>query len=244
MFPIRDHNPSQSVPFVTYALMALNILIFGFTWLSFPNGAGLGQFYLDWAIIPRLITSGQGYSALLTSIFLHAGLLHLAGNMLFLWVFGDNLEHEWGHFPFLLFYLTAGVAAGLLQVISEPFSIVPTIGASGAIAGVMGGYLLLFPKAKVDIFIFFVVFFRIIPVPAWIMLGLWMVMQLFGGFGPGDESVAYFAHIGGFAVGMALTVPLWIRRGGTGFWSRSEGHPPHPEAIYARSRIPVVRRNR
>jgi membrane associated rhomboid family serine protease len=125
---------------------------------------------------------------------------------------------------------------------------VPTIGASGAIAGVMGGYLLMFPKAKVDILLIFIIFFRIIPVPAWLMLGLWLGLQFLGGLGsdPDTGGVAYWAHAGGFVVGLALTIPLWLRRGGPGYWNQTEGHPPHPEPEYRLSvtRIPRAGKRR
>ena len=166
------------------------------------------------------------------------------GNMLFLYIFGDNIEDEMGHGPYLGFYLLTGVAAALAQYVIAPFSGVPTVGASGAIAGVMGGYLLMFPKAKVDILIIFIVFFRIFPIPAWVMLMLWFGMQFIGGLGanPDAGGVAYWAHAGGFVAGLVFVIPLWLRRGGTVFWSRTHGHPPHPEAQYVRSRIPKVRR--
>lgn len=242
MFPIRDHNPSGRTPYIVYTLMAANILAYlGYMGL---DTRAITELYLDYAIIPLRIAHGEGMMTLVTSMFLHGGLLHLAGNMLFLWIFGDNLEDEMGHVGFALFYLLAGVAAGLIHVISAPYSQVPTIGASGAIAGVMGGYLLLFPKAKVDILLFLVIFFRIFPVPAWLMLGLWLALQFWGGLGsdPDQGGVAYWAHSGGFMAGLVLTIPLWLRRGGPRYWTRTHGHPPHPEAAYAASRIPKVRR--
>ena len=170
--------------------------------------------------------------------------MHLIGNMLFLWIFGDNIEDEMGHIPFLIFYLAAGIAAGLVQVISAPGSEILTVGASGAIAGVMGSYLLLFPKARVDILLILIIFIRVFPIPAWIMLAVWFGMQFVGGIGADVSAggVAYWAHAGGFVAGMALTLPLWLRRGGPAFWRRTHGHPPHPEAVYASSRIPKVRR--
>ena len=160
--------------------------------------------------------------------------------MLFLYIFGDNLEEEMGHLPFLGFYLVGGIGAAALQWVSDPGSGVPMVGASGAIAAVMGGYLLLFPKARVDILIFFVVFIRILPVPAWLMLGVWFGIQIFSGL----AGVAYWAHAGGFVVGLACAFPYWVRRGATAYWARTEGHPPHPEARYRfqRSGIPRVRR--
>ncbi len=247
MFPIRDHNPSGRVPFVTYALIAFNIGIFLSTLPIAQNEAALGAFYYSYALVPRLFMQGEGFGNLITSMFLHGGWLHLAGNMLFLWIFGDNVEDEMGHAGFLSFYLLCGILAGLAQVASGPWSPVPMVGASGAIAGVMGGYLLLYPKARVDIFLFFIVFFRIVPVPSWIMLLLWFAMQFIGGIGsdPVTGGVAYWAHAGGFIAGFVMTIPLWLRRGGTAFWQASNGHPPHPEARYPPplpSSIPKVRR--
>lgn len=246
MFPIRDHNPSGATPYVTYALMVANVAIFVSYFAILSDNRATYEFYNTWALIPARLNEGSGYTGLFTSMFLHGGWLHLAGNMLFLWIFGDNVEDEMGHIPYLIFYLACGVAAGVGQVITEPASVVPMVGASGAIAGVMGGYLLLFPKAKVDILIIFIVFFRIIPIPAWIMLALWFGMQFFGGLASdaSQGGVAYWAHAGGFITGLILTVPFWLRRGGVGFWNRTDGHPPHPPATYPtiRSSIPRVKR--
>ena len=246
MFPIRDHNPSGRTPYVTYLLMAVNIGVFLSYVGLFSDNRALNIFFFDWALIPGRVTTGDGYTGIFTSMFLHGGWMHLAGNMLFLYIFGDNIEDEMGHGGYLLFYLACGLLSALAHVISAPYSPVPTVGASGAIAGVMGGYLLLYPKAKVDILIIFIVFFRIFPIPAWIMLGLWLGMQFIGGIGadPTVGGVAYWAHAGGFIVGMVLTIPLWLRLGGPRFWSTTDGHPPHPQATYpaSASRIPKVRR--
>ncbi len=244
MFPIRDHNPSERVPYVTLGLIALNVLVFLFDAVTLQSERALAQFYYDYAMIPARVSAGENYSSLITSIFLHAGFMHLAGNMLFLWIFGDNLEEEMGHLPFLAFYLFCGVGASLAQFVTEPQSVVPMVGASGAIAGVMGGYLLLFPKARVDIFVFFIVFFRIFPIPAWIMLGLWFALQLFNGVTSNmiGGGVAYWAHAGGFVIGLIAAIPFWLRLGGTRFWNRTEGHPDHPEATYGRSSLPIVSR--
>ncbi len=244
MFPIRDHNPSGRTPYVVYALMGANIVIF----LSYvgimDDPRALSRFFGDWAAIPARVAGGVQVETLVSSMFLHGGWMHLAGNMLFLWIFGDNLEDEMGHVGFGAFYLACGVGAGLVHVLAAPLSQVPTVGASGAIAGVLGGYLLLFPRARVDVLIIFIVFFRIFPIPAWIMLGLWFAMQLLGGIGadPDAGGVAYWAHVGGFAVGLGLTLPLWFKRGGPGFWSRTHGRPPHPGHEYRSSRIPKIRR--
>ncbi len=246
MFPIRDHNPSGRTPYVTYALMIANIAIFLSYVSVLSDDRATYIFYDTWALVPARLSAGEGLTGLFTSMFLHGGWLHLAGNMLFLWIFGDNIEDEMGHVPYLIFYIACGVAAGLAQVVTAPSSMVPMVGASGAIAGVMGGYLLLYPKAKVDILIIFIVFFRIFPIPAWIMLMLWFGLQFIGGVGADPEvgGVAYWAHAGGFIAGLLMTVPFWLRRGGVAFWNRTDGHPPHPPATYPAlpSRIPKVRR--
>ncbi|MFT6677028.1 MAG: membrane associated rhomboid family serine protease [Sulfitobacter sp.] len=246
MFPIRDHNPSGRRPYVTYALMAVNVAVFLSYVSLMADPRAITVFYNSWALIPARIGQGHGFEGLLTSMFLHGGWMHLLGNMLFLWIFGDNIEDEMGHLRYLLFYLACGVIAGLTQVALEPGSQVPMVGASGAIAGVMGAYLLLFPKAKVDILIIFVVFFRIFPIPAWIMLALWFGAQFLGGLAAeaNQGGVAYWAHTGGFIAGIAFALPLWLRRGALAFWARNEGHPPHPAAKYPalNSRIPKVRR--
>ena len=246
MFPIRDHNPSGRTPFVTYALMAINIVVFLSYFPLLDDPRSEYDFYMTWALVPVRLANGEELQTLLTSMFLHGGWWHLAGNMLFLYIFGDNVEDEMGHLPFVLFYLASGAAAGVAQVWIAPGSLVPMVGASGAIAGVMGAYLLLYPKAKVDILLIFIVFFRIIPVPAWIMLALWFGIQFVGGIAsdPNLGGVAYWAHAGGFVAGLVLCIPFWLRRGATAFWRRNEGHPPHPEAEYPilQSRIPKVKR--
>lgn len=248
MFPIRDHNPSERTPFVCYALIAVNVAVFLYGLGALQSDRAIYGFYWDWALIPARVSQGDGLAGLVTHMFLHGGLFHIAGNMLFLWVFGDNMEDEMGHAGFLVFYLASGVGAAAAQFVGEPFSQVPMVGASGAIAGVMGGYLLLFPRARVDVFIFLVFIIRIIPIPAWIVLGLWFGLQVFNGVGADTSGggVAYWAHAGGFVVGLVLTVPLWVRRGATAFWTRTHGHPPHPEATYRRRRtdVPAVRRRR
>lgn len=135
MFPIRDHNPSGRTPYVTYALIALNTVVFLSYVSLFGDPRALNLLFYDWAILPARIAQGDGYTTLLTSMFLHGGFMHLAGNMLFLWIFGDNLEDEMGHIGFLVFYLICGLGAGYVHVLSGPNSMVPTVGASGAIAG-------------------------------------------------------------------------------------------------------------
>ncbi len=246
MFPIRDHNPSERTPFVTWGLIAANVLVFLYGLSLGGNEAALNAFYVDWALFPAAVTLGGEYHGLLSHMFLHAGFMHLAGNMLFLWIFGDNLEDQMGHAGFLAFYLAAGLVAAFAQIIPDPQSTIPMVGASGAIAGVMGGYLLLFPRARVDVLLIFVIFFRVVSVPAFLMLGLWFALQVFGGLGTPTESggVAYWAHAGGFATGLVLTLPFWLRRGALHYWQANQGHPPHPGAVYSPSTFPTIRRRK
>ncbi|OYX26768.1 MAG: rhomboid family intramembrane serine protease [Rhodobacterales bacterium 32-66-7] len=247
MFPIRDHNPSGKTPFVTIALVAVNILVF-LGYFPAATDLELNRFFSTWGFIPARVMAGEGYETVVTSMFLHGGWMHLAGNMLFLWIFGDNLEEEMGPFGFLGFYLAGGVAAAGLQAVADLSSVVPMVGASGAIAGVMGGYLLLFPRAKVDVLFIFLVFFRIFALPAWIILGLWFAIQIFSGLNTPSDSggVAYWAHAGGFIAGLVLTLPVWVRRGAEAYWRRTDGHPPHPETQFlaSRSNVPLIRRRR
>lgn len=245
MFPIRDHNPSERTPYVTWALIALNVAVF-LSYAGALNSREILVVYGAFAMIPERVSEGQQLHTVLTSMFLHGGWLHLLGNMLFLWIFGDNIEDELGHLGFLVFYLGTGVAAALAHLAADPLSGVPTVGASGAIAGVMGGYLLLFPRARVDVLFIFIIIFRIIPVPAFLMLGLWFLLQIFNGVAVDTTlgGVAYWAHAGGFAAGALGLLPSWLRRGGPAFWRRTHGHPPHPEARYARSSVPTVPRRR
>jgi len=249
MFPIRDHNPSGRRPYITTTLIVINVLVFLATKALFSDDAALGQLYHDWAMIPARLSEGGGYYTLISSMFLHGGWMHLGGNMLFLWVFGDNLEDELGHVGFLILYLAFGVLASVAQIAAGPFSPIPVIGASGAIAGVMGGYLLLFPRARVDVLFIFVIIFKIFPIPAWIVLSVWLAIQIFSGIGADASAgggVAYWAHAGGFLAGFVLMLPVWLHKGGTAFWRKNHGQPPHPEASYrlSRSNIPKAGRNR
>lgn len=247
MFPIRDHNPSSRTPVVTYLLIASNILVFMAILPSFADEPGLMRLFYSYALIPTDLTNGGSWQPLFSSMFLHAGLLHLGGNMLFLWIFGDNMEDAFGPVGFLIFYLACGIGAGLAHVAIAPNSAVPTVGASGAIAGVLGGYLLLFPRARVDVILFFLVFFKVIPVPAWLTLGLWFALQIFNGIATESTGggVAYWAHVGGFAFGLAFTLPLLIRRGWTQT-GRPAGTPKlrRIEDRFSKSDVPTVRRRR
>lgn len=241
MFPIRDHNPSSTTPYVTLTLIAVNVVMF---LLTAPWAGGMEGLWVDLALYPAAVVEGRQLWGLLTHMVLHAGLLHLSGNMLFLWIFGDNLEDQMGHAGFALFYVTCGLAAAGAQIASAPFDSVPMVGASGAIAGVMGGYLLLFPRARVDVLAWFIVIVRIYTIRAWVLLVVWFALQLLSGYAMigGSAGVAYWAHNGGFATGLILTVPVFLRRGGPAFWDVTGGKPPHRPADYAPSRIPVVRR--
>ncbi|KAF0676755.1 rhomboid family intramembrane serine protease [Profundibacterium mesophilum] len=241
MLPIRDHTPSATTPWVTYGLILVNVAIFLLLLPLEGNPRALTLFYYDWALIPAIADP----VTFLSSQFLHGGFWHIAGNMLFLFIFGDNIEDELGHALFLAFYLAAGVAAGLAQTLFDPTSTVPMVGASGAIAGVMGGYLLLFPRARIDVLLILIVFFKVIPVPAWAVLSLWLILQIVSGAGTAQSGggIAYWAHVGGFLAGLALLLPLWARRGGPLYWRRSGGVPPHPPADSVAA-VPLVRRRR
>jgi membrane associated rhomboid family serine protease len=234
LIPIRDHNPSDKRPYVTWALLAANVVIFALYLPLFSDDFALMHFFYDWGMLPARLSAGQGYETLISHQFLHGDLFHLGANMLFLWIFGDNMEEVWGHWKFLGFYLLCGLAAAGLQYATEPGSTIPMVGASGAIAGVLGGYFLFYPRARVDMFLFLIVIFRIIPVPAWLVLGSWFVLQLLGGIGGAIEGdgVAYWAHAGGFVAGVLFCLPLWLRLGGRSFWEKCHGTPPHEEARY------------
>jgi len=205
MIPIRDHNPTKSVPLVTTLLILINILVFLLE-VSIPEN-NFQSFIFSYGAIPRKITaireiSGYGYT-IFTSMFIHGNLLHIAGNMLYLWIFGNNVEDVLGKFRFLIFYLLSGIAAAYTHAISAPESNIPMIGASGAISGVLGAYLLLFPFARVDTLVIFFLFIRVIPLPAVMFLVLWFVYQFIGANFSGG-GIAWFAHIGGFIAGIIL----------------------------------------
>jgi len=246
MFPIRDHNPSDRIPYVTYMLIAINVAVFTWQYGALQDVRASNEFLYDYAFWPILFANGEGFTGFFTHMFLHGGFMHLAGNMLFLWIFGDNMEDEMGHIPFAIFYVLSGFAAAYIQYVPDTLSQIPMVGASGAIAGVMGGYLVLFPKAKVDIFLFFIIFFRIIPIPSFIVLGVWMALQVFNGLGSdlNGGGTAYWAHVGGFIAGFVMTIPLWLRRGAVSYWDRTDGHPPHPETHYPTSNVPLIRRRK
>ena len=203
MFPIGDDNStSRSVPVVTYALITLCVLVF------FIELSGGDAFIEKWAFVPSrfLAAPAAGFLTIFTAMFMHAGWAHLGGNMLYLWIFGDNLEDRFGHIKFLIFYLLCGIAAMAAQFVFSSGSDVPNLGASGAIAGVLAGYILLFPQGKVRV----LQGQQVVQVPALIVIGLWIVLQFFLGIGSiantaDTGGVAYMAHIGGFVAGLILS---------------------------------------
>ena len=219
LIPLKDDVPSRSFPFVTLGLIAVNLGVF-VRMMLLPSPSRQ-EWILRLAVIPHEIThvpAGQvdhlGYNimTLVTSMFLHGGLLHLFGNMLYLWIFGKNIEDVMGRVRFLGFYLVCGLAGALAQIAVQPDSRVPMIGASGAIAGVLGAYLVMYPASRVWTLFFFVIFARVVAVPALIVLGLWLLIQLLNAGVPGGGGVAWFAHLGGFAAGLLLIAPLRRRR--------------------------------
>jgi membrane associated rhomboid family serine protease len=223
VIPLKDDVPSRSVPFITIVLIALNVAAYVYQ-LSLGLSAGGGRaaeaFIFEFGATPCRLTSTcdrgdfpSPYVTVFTSMFLHGGLLHVGGNMLYLWIFGDNIEDALGHGRFLVFYLLAGVAAAVAQTVTSPTSTIPMIGASGAVSGVLGAYLLLFPYATILTLVTFGFFIRTVHIPAVIVLGFWIVLQLLNGWltvsasamGRGETGgVAWFAHIGGFLAGMVL----------------------------------------
>ena len=216
MIPISDDNSSRrSVPIITYLLIILNFAAF---FIELNNGAA---FVERWLVVPRhLLTNPAGnFLTIFTAMFLHAGWLHLLGNMLYLWIFGDNVEDRFGHSGFLIFYLLCGIAAALAQALADPGSNIPNLGASGAIAGVLASYLVMFPNRRVNVLLGIIV----IPMSALVVIGFWFVLQLLSvslltsaGQAGG---VAYMAHIGGFVAGLLLT-PMFRGGGGTQYYRR------------------------
>jgi len=204
MIPLRDSQPSHSAPVVTASLIIVNVFVFLYELSLDPFS--LNHFIAVHGVIPDRFQ----FSDLLTSMFLHGGWMHLIGNMWFLWIYGDNIEDILGHGKYLLFYLACGILAGLTHVLTNPYSRVPTVGASGAIAGVMGAYLVKFPHARILTLIPIFVFFTTVEIPAVVILLYWMAIQFFSGVGSIGYShlqqggVAWFAHLGGFLAGMAL----------------------------------------
>lgn len=217
MIPIRDRLPSRTVPFVSYTLIGANIL--AFIWELALIESGYSAVVHDWGFTPSLFLADPLSQSItiVTSMFLHGGWMHLLGNMLFLWVFGDNVEDALGHVRFVLFYLLGGVVAAMAQLAVEPSSAVPMVGASGAISAVLGAYLSLYPRARVLVLVPIVVFMMFFEFPAWLVIIEWFVLQLLTGLGSigqraGTSGVATFAHLGGFVAGLVLIRLLMIGR--------------------------------
>jgi membrane associated rhomboid family serine protease len=200
MIPLRDIIPSRTTPIVTIALIVTNVLVFLY---ELSLGRGVDDFTLYFGLVPAAFS----WVAVFTSMFLHGGLFHVAGNMLYLWIFGDNVEDRMGHGRFLVFYLLCGIAAALAQTIAAPDSVVPMVGASGAIAGVMGAYFVLYPKSRIVTLIPLFFFFQIVEVPAIFFLGIWFLMQFLSGVGSivsaAQGGVAFWAHVAGFLAGLS-----------------------------------------
>ncbi len=220
MIPLRDANPTRQTPVIIIGLIAMCVVAFlAELTVQLRGDAALAVFFDRWALVPSQLTAAlagtdqtavvRELSTALTSMFLHGGWIHLGGNMLYLWIFGNNIEDRFGRLRFLAFYLVAGIAAAATQVLRDPGSDAPIIGASGAIAGVLGAYLVLYPRARVLSLVFLGFFYQVLQVPAVLVLGLWFVLQLISGLlslgaAGADGAVALFAHIGGFLFGVAV----------------------------------------
>lgn len=225
MFPLRDENPTETFPWVTLALIAANVAIFLYQLSLGLEGALQEQFIQTYALIPYEVTSGVNitpgvppyiYLPVLTSMFLHGGFVHIIGNMWYLWIFGNNVEDTLGHYKFLFFYLLAGLGGTVGHILSSPNSQIPSLGASGAISGVLGAYLILFPRARIITLIPIFFFIQIVRLPALFLIGFWFFLQLFSGAASLTSAqsggVAWFAHIGGFLAGFLLILVLPKRK--------------------------------
>lgn len=223
MIPLRDNNPARTVPYITYILVALNVVVFLYNGTLANDGRNpLAGFEL---VPAHLFKPGHfgaagfpSWVTIFTSMFLHANLLHVGGNMLYLWIFGNNVEDALGHFKYLVFYLLAGLGAAMAQVLLSPMSQVPMVGASGAIAGVLAAYLVLFPGAKVVTLVIYF-FIQVVELPAAVLLGWWIIIQILSSVMSGARAgggVAYAAHVGGFAAGYLMIAML----GGRGMLGR------------------------
>ena len=215
MFPLKDDNPTTITPIVTWTLIAINTAVFLYQISLGPGSSQL--FVFQYGAIPSVILGHQSLNAniavippvlsVFTSMFLHGGFMHLIGNMWFLWIFGNNIEDSMGHLRFIGFYLICGILASWSHIASDPGSVIPSIGASGAISGVMGAYIMLYPRARVLTFIFLFIFIRLMYLPAAVILGYWFLIQLLSGsmtLGEQGGGVAFWAHIGGFVAGVLL----------------------------------------
>lgn len=219
MIPYKDDNPTSIFPFVTIVIIAANILVF---LLQVTSHSGMRGVAYSYGAIPHYLLTFESKQpippvmTLFSSMFMHGGIFHLAGNMLYLWIFGNNIEDSLGHVKFIIFYLFCGVAAAYGHTLANPESMTPMIGASGAVSGILGAYLLLFPRASVHTLLFFGFFFTTVRIPALIVIVFWAIIQFINGIlssGPnGGGGVAWFAHIGGFLMGIATIKLLLPRR--------------------------------
>lgn len=216
MIPIRDQIPTRSVPVVNYLLIAANVIVFIFQWLAGPYEEAL---VYEFALIPASFVSNLtvgDVTDIFTSMFMHAGLAHIGGNMLYLWIFGDNIEDSMGSGKYILFYLIGGLVASITHIFTNPLSQIPTVGASGAIAAVLGAYLVLYPQSRVLTIVPLGFFIRMTMLPASIVLGLWFILQIFSGVlswgGPDVGGVAFWAHAGGFVAGVVMAKLFAKRR--------------------------------
>jgi membrane associated rhomboid family serine protease len=219
MIPLKGEVPTRSFPLATVGLIALNAGLFVRAQLVPPEARE--AFILDLALIPQALTRIAPFEplhflynvgTLFTSMFVHAGAVHLAGNMLYLWIFGGGIEDVVGRGRFVLFYLLCGIAGSLAQVAVDPSSGVPVVGASGAIAGLLAAYMVMFPTARVLTLVFLLVYVRLVPIPALIVIGIWLLLQLVNAGGIAPAGIAWFAHLGGFCAGLILIVPLRRKR--------------------------------
>jgi membrane associated rhomboid family serine protease len=217
VIPLKDNVPTRTIPIIAVSLIFVNILIFLWQRYVLPSNAGelVYKYYgfvphefvvsltTDWTLLPYNIMT------IFTSMFLHGGFIHLAGNMLYLWIFGSNVEDALGHMRFIFFYLVSGLVAAAFQFSIDPSSSVSMIGASGAISGVLGAYLVLYPYARIKTLLIIFIFFKVIELPAILLLTVWFLIQVF--YSTSMEGVAWFAHIGGFIFGL-LTIKLFVRK--------------------------------
>jgi membrane associated rhomboid family serine protease len=218
-FPLKDDNPTRTFPYVTVIFIAANVLVY---LIELVAGQNRTLIVAKFGVIPFEITRGVDinpkvafgpYITLLTSLFLHGSLLHLLGNMWFLWIFGNNIEDVVGHFKFIVFYVLGGVAASMLQIVLSASSTIPIIGASGAVSAVLGAYILKFPRARVRTLAFIFIFITVISVPAGVFIGIWFFIQLLSSIAGRATNIAFYAHIGGFIFGL-LTIKLFQKREG------------------------------
>lgn len=214
MLPISDDNRGRKIqPVVTWALIAINVVIYAYQFLL--DERAHYDFLNQWAVVPAEISSGQAYFTLVTCAFLHGSWFHLGSNMLFLWIFGDNVEDVMGHVKYLIFYLLTAVGASVAQVLVDTDSRIPMVGASGAVSGLLAAYIVFFPHGRIRTLLFLGIFVTVTMLPAWMMIGYWFLIQLISGIGSlntiGQQGggVAFFAHIGGFIAGLVL---VWVFR--------------------------------